>query len=210
MKIEKTWTGNWENAVWGMRAAMNSWDKIDSLFTSEGGLINFGEADNALAKNLIRSGTEHCKFLRAIHVSCFITISRGIWQELDTYKVATTRLSCSTMHKLGFRDLEKSDFQDDVVLEDTLANINFLGRRYRDKENILYKSVTTLHTMKLQLPEGFLQGAVYDCSYQTLMTMYHQRKNHRMPEWSGKGGICEWIESLPMMREWLHLKDEKL
>jgi hypothetical protein len=61
--------------------------------------------------------------------------------------------------------------------------------------------------MKQILPEGFLQAATFDASYETLMNIYHGRKNHRMTEWSSlEDGICTWIETLPCIKEWLNLK----
>jgi hypothetical protein len=104
------------------------------------------------------------------------------------------------MHKLGSRWLTTNDFQDNIVLPETLNRLNLLGELYREN-----KKVSILREMKQILPEGFLQGATYTMNYENAMNMYHSRKNHRMGEWSGEGGICEWIESLPMMKEWLHL-----
>jgi hypothetical protein len=200
MKIENTQVVGFESALHGMRNPMNSWNKSDSEFVG-GYFVGIGPNDNELAKKLIKAGPEHRKFLRLIHISCFITLPRYIWQELDTYKVSTVRMSCSTMHKLGMTNLIKEDFQDNWVMEETLQELNMLGNYYRTN-----KDVDALRQMKQILPEGFLQGADYDMNYETAMNMYHQRKNHRMSEWSGKGGICEWIESLPMMNEWLNIK----
>jgi hypothetical protein len=220
MKIENTEVFGFKAAIHGMRNPMNSWDKSDyDEFIINGGPLTIypdiislkqindfticfrlGKNDNELAKKLIKAGSEHRKFLRLIHVSCFITLPRYIWQELDTYKVSTVRMSCSTMHKLGMTNLTKEDFQDNTVLPETLRFLNELGSAYRTTKN-----VELLRQMKQILPEGFLQGADYDMNYETAMSMYHQRKHHRMTEWSGKGGICEWIESLPMMNEWLNL-----
>lgn len=203
VKFEDTWTGNWKNAIRGMRAPMNSWAKTDSVFNKEHNVVLFGTADNILAKSLIKAGPEHRKFMRLIHISCFITIPRAIWQELDTYKVSTVRMSCSTMHKLGSRALTPEDFQDLFVLGETLQALNDLGEKYRKD-----KRLDVLRKMKLILPEGFMQSAVYDMSYETAFNMYHQRRTHRMEEWSKPDGICEWIQNLPMMNQWLHCREE--
>jgi hypothetical protein len=199
MKIENTEVFGFKAAIHGMRNPMNSWDKSDSFFNNiREPYFIIGPNDNELAKKLIKAGPEHRKFLRMIHIQCFITIPRYIWQELDTYCISKVRMSCSTMHKLGMTDLIMQDFQDGVVLLETLRILNDLGEAYRTTKN-----VELLRQMKQLLPEGFLQSADYDMNYETAMNMYHQRKNHRMSEWSGKGGICEWIASLPMMNEWL-------
>lgn len=203
MKIERTKVLNMDEAIRGMRNPMNSWHLSDSRHivpTKEDPLKDFeiGEKDAELALKLIRAGTDHRKFLRQIFISCFITIPRYIWTELDTYKVATVRNSCSTMHKLGSRDLSEDDFQDGMVNAETLYDLNALGKLYREN-----KSANLLRQMKGILPESFLQAATYTMNYETAMNMYHARKNHRMREWSGEGGICEWIRSLPMMDQWL-------
>src|SRR5271157_3679775 len=37
--------------------------------------------------------------------------------------------------------------------------------------------------MKRLLPEGFLQRAGYHMSYETALSMFRQRSNHRLAEW---------------------------
>lgn len=199
MKIENVELSGWNAAIRGMRNPMNSWGLSDTDLTQDASAFRLGEKDNNLACKLIKAGKDHRKFLRLIHISVDLTIPRYIWTELDTYKVSTTRVSCSTMHKLGSEPLCPSDFQDGMVLENTLYHINELANRYRDK-----KEVSVLRDMKQILPEGFLQKATYDMNYETAMAIYFGRKNHRMSEWS-EDGICDWIESLPMMNEWLKL-----
>jgi len=200
MKIENVEVFGFRTAIHGMRNPMNSWDLSDSSFDSDG-KIWLGQKDNELALKLIKAGTEHRKFLRLIHIQCFLTLPRYIWQELDTYKISTVRMSCSTMHKLGSMDLTVEDFQDKNVIKEVLDELNELGAAYR-----IAKDVSVLREMKQILPEGFLQSADYDMTYETAMNIYYQRKNHRMSEWSGENGICKWIESLPLMNIWLKLK----
>lgn len=47
---------------------------------------------------------------------------------------------------------------------------------------------------KADIPMGKEQAAVDCYSYQCLRRIYHQRKNHRLPQWQE---FCRWIESLP-------------
>jgi hypothetical protein len=206
-----------------MRNPMNSWDKSDTQFNQyweereqemfahltcpERPLI--GPKDMQRACKLIKAGTDHRKFLRQIMVWWDITIPRCVWQELDTYKVATVRNSCSTMHKLGSRDLEPSDFQDSDVNADVLGEQNAMGAAYREHRAYHaangqdYEGVALLAHMKRRLPEGFLQMATYSFSYETGLAMYRSRHNHRMPEWSGPGGICETLLRLPYFKEFV-------
>ena len=43
-------------------------------------------------------------------------------------------------------------------------------------------------------PCGFQLTAGMTTNYRQLKTIYHQRKNHRLPEWKL---FCSWIETLP-------------
>lgn len=199
MKITNTKVYGFDNAIMGMRNPMNSWNKSDSGLDSYDEFL-IGNEDNKLAKRLIKAGLDHRKFLRQIFISAFIEVPRYIWTELDTYKINTVRNSCSTMHKLGTRNLTCDDFQDGIIIDIVLDRLNELSRLYRED-----KKISILREMKQILPEGFLQGATYTMNYENAMNMYHSRKNHRMSEWSGEDGICKWIESLPMMNEWLNL-----
>ena len=195
MKIENAQVFGFDAAVRAMRNPMNSWDKSDTPVGSQ----VMGEVDSKLAIKLILAGKDHRKFLRCIHIQVDLTLPRYIWTELDTYKIATTRVSCSTMHKLGSVDLDASDFQDGVFEQATVDKINHLAAAYRASKN-----VDTLRAMKQILPEGFLQKATFDFSYETAMNIYHARKNHRMTEWHT---LCDWLETLPMLGEWLKLEN---
>jgi len=222
MKIENTEVYGFRAALRAMRNPMDSWEKSDSSFYGgddveeigiathsarlsvgvEGAVI--GPKDLELACKLIRGGAPHRKFLRQIIVWVDFTLPRYVWQEMDTYKVSTVRNSCSTMHKLGHRDLAPEDFADDRVLPTLQAELNKAGRAYREKTDHGGISGTALlRYMKQLLPEGFLQKATWMGSYETLLSMHHWRKNHRLPEWSGPHGICEWIRSLPYMQQFI-------
>lgn len=230
MKIEHIEVYGWRAAIRGMRNPMNSWNRSDSQFwpseffkdsekrwpgvlTPEVPFV--GPNDLKLAKKLIAGGTEHRKFLRQIQISFDITVPRYVWTEFDTYKVATVRNSCSTMHKLGSKDLEASDFQDGEVLSSTLKELNGAGRAFRNKTEfttqgyIILKGYDIVRYMKKILPEGFLQKATFTMNYETALSMYFQRRNHRLPEWRADkpGSICSFIASLPYMKEFIEAKD---
>lgn len=48
------------------------------------------------------------------------------------------------------------------------------------------------------IPAGFELTAGMTTNYRQLKTIYHQRKNHRLPEWRE---FCKWIETLPKFKE---------
>lgn len=229
MKIKNTEIYGLKSSFRAMRNPMNSWEKSDSEFgsakTEEKFVAEFrkidcaeapliGSEDLKLACKLIRGGSEHRKFLRQIMVWVDFTLPRYIWTELDTYKVATVRNSCSTMHKLGRQELTVEDFENRVVLPETLKELNAAGLAFREKSTfhplfVPHLSASPLEGydivryMKAILPEGFLQKATMTFNYETLLSMYFQRKTHRLPEWSGANGICKWIECLPYMHEFI-------
>ena len=232
LRITETEVFGFRAALRDMRNPMESWDRSDSRFgldLSENEIYlpgdpvrifhskwkelgwkvpewpEIGRNDQELACKLVKGGTEHRKFLRQIVINFVIEAPRYVWQEIDTYKVATVRNSCSTMHKLGHRPLTEADFIDGEVLPDTLRSLNYMGDVYRKRG---MKDYDVVRRMKKFLPEGFLQRAGFHMSYETAMSMFRQRKSHRLPEWRWTGGvkivdgrqsICDWIYSLPYM-----------
>ena len=72
-----------------------------------------GPKDLDLAQRMIRAGSSDRKFLRQIMVSVDITAPLYWWKEMDTYKVATTANSTSTMHKLASTPITLDCFETD-------------------------------------------------------------------------------------------------
>ena len=99
MKFENTEVYGFKRALKGMRNPLESWRKNDTV--EENGKVVIGENDLDLAQRLIKSGSEHRKFMRQIFVSVDITGPLYWWKEFDTYKVGTVANSCSTMHKIA-------------------------------------------------------------------------------------------------------------
>ena len=67
IKIEKARVMNLEGAIRGARNPMNSWNRSDSRYDSDGNYI-LGENDLGLAIRLCRAGSDHRKFIRQILV----------------------------------------------------------------------------------------------------------------------------------------------
>ena len=199
MKIENTRVYGFEASFRALRNPRNSWDKSDSTIgksteiAPEGFVI--GPKDLELARKLIKAGSEHRKFIRLINVSVDFTLPRYIWAELDTYHVGTTRISCSSFAKLGQSILTPDDFQDRDINSDVLYELNDLATLYAKT-----KESDWLRRYKRKLPESYLQCSTYGMNYENCLSIYGQRKNHKLLEWSGEGGICDWILSLPYMR----------
>lgn len=200
MRIEHTTVAGWEPAIRGMRNARESWAKSDSGYRpGRYSPYEIGPADIDLCCRLIRAGSSDRKFLRMLTVSCDIVAPRYWWVDFDTYKVGTVKNSCSTMNSLGTRDLTPDDFADGNVLPETLAELNRLGREMRAGK----RDRKSIRRIKQVLPEGFMLRATWMANYETLLSVYRDRRTHRLDEFSGEGGFCEWIESLPYMREFI-------
>lgn len=225
-------------AIRGMRNAMNSWDKSDSeqcgfrCSTTDvniedfkcnwmcgenflSGYTQIGSADLKLAKNLIKAGSSDRKFLRMIHVQADVLAPLYWWKEADTYKVGTTMNSCSTMHKIHSKSITLDDFSiEDVVvedgpvglkLEDCLSNVvedcEMLRKKYiKSKDKRYWKALIQL------LPSSYNQLRTWDLDYETLLSIYFQRRSHKLDEWKK---FCDWIISLPYMKEFISVLDKK-
>lgn len=196
-------------AIRGARNAMNSWSKSDSKIIAPRGIPNIlpvqfviGENDLLLARRLIKAGTDHRKFLRMLPIMVDITAPVYWITELDTYKISTVRNSCSFMHKGLAKEFELSDFDtktDDCkeTFEEIVAVLNILREKYlENKDDKIFQQIRCL------LPSGYLQKFTWSANYEVLMNIYHARKNHRLEEWRT---FCEWIEELPLMKEFLEI-----
>lgn len=221
IKIEKTDVSGWEAAIRGMRNPLNSWDKSDSEpcwspTAPGGGCFNcenkhvpncnvnqyiVGENDLDLMKRLVKSGSDHSKFMRMLLVTVDVTAPFYWWKEYDTYKVGTVANSCSTMHKITSKPIELSDFSmDDFYIEDAgldlkdmfinvVADCEHLRKKYLEtKDKRYWRGLIQL------LPNSYNQKRTLLLNYAVLRNIYHSRKNHKLTEWHT---FCAWVESLP-------------
>ena len=200
--IENTDVHGFEAAIRGARNPFNSWDKSDSHWDDERRNFIVGDADLKLLKGLAERGDSHGKALRMIHVSCDITAPLYWWKELDTYKVATTRNSCSTMHKIAAKEFEFDDFSYEHLevsclnhLSDIMDVLNAWRYVYlKGDAKHAPKDKDSWWQMIQTLPSSYNQRATWDASYQTLRHIYHDREGHKLDEWHK---FRWWIEGLP-------------
>lgn len=205
MKFECTWVGNFQNAVIGMRNPLNSWERSDSIQTPDG--YNIGQADLDLMQRLLSTGNaSDSKFMRQIAVSVQITCPAYFAAELDTYKVGTTRNSCSLQHKGASRDFMLEDFTFDEINEDVLTEgydvvkefivgaINGYRELYK-----LTKDYKYFRIMRQLMPMGYNYTFMWSANYEVLRNIYFQRRHHQLKEWSED--FVGWIKSLPYAKE---------
>ena len=230
MKFENIRVYNFENALRGMRNPLASWKKIDSEFgvrprveVPEGAVITheyenglceyakIGPNDMGLAKRLIAGGSEHRKFLRQIFVTVDITAPLYYFKEFDTYRIGVTENSTSTMHKLASTPItldcfELGDYSPELDMIDDVP----LGLRVDsfidDLEQMRQKYLMTndkryWKELVSWLPNGWLQTRTVTMNYENLLSMYYQRRNHKLTEWSID--FINFIKSLPYASDFL-------
>ena len=215
MKFENTEVWGFKHAIRGMRNPLESWDKSDSIFENSLQCFNvIGENDLSLMQKLIKAGPEHRKFMRQIFVSVDITAPLYWWKEFETYKVGTVANSTSTMHKLASTPITLDCFETDDV--EVLEELNYevscwwselvswlekLRQKYNEtKDKCYWKELIRL------LPESWLQIRTVTMNYENILSMIHQRKGHKLTEWSKN--FIEWAGALPYAKELLFYKGE--
>ena len=218
MKFEHTQVFNFEGALRGMRNPKNSWDKSDSYYQLSCVDVptNYiiGEKDMKLAQQLIKAGSEHRKFLRQIFVSVDITAPLYWFKEFDTYKVGTTANSTSTMHKITSKEItldcfEIGDYSPTLILiDETLLEANVkLHIDFLEQLRLLFLQTKDKKYWKeliRWLPESWLQTRTITLNYENILSIIHQRKNHKLDEWSKD--FINWAKSLPYAKELLFLE----
>lgn len=222
IKVEDTEVMGLRKAIRSMRNASNSWDESTSYMyypSSDrdycGGEPEFiiGESDMELAKYLIKTSSPDREFLHMIHVQADVTAPLYWWREASIYKISTTPNNCfpiDTVLKKEFTvndfsrehldelptfALPKSGFQFDRALEGVIDTLNSAREMYLETEDKDY-----WWQMIQLLPLSFNQLRTIDLDYETLLSIYHQRKDHKLDEWVE---FCRWIETLPYMGEFL-------
>ena len=132
----------------------------------------YGKAAQRALK-LAGKGGGHDKFLRQIVLWIDIEAPRCWWSEFDTYKVGTVAQSESTMHTLAKRAPTLDDFEKGT---DSLLIDAFICVWQEAKGDIT--------TLKMNLPEGFLQRRLVTMNYANLRNIIAQREGHRLKQWA--------------------------
>lgn len=217
IKFAKTEVYGIGAALRGMRNPLRSWDKGDSgkkCMNEDDVEFGYepnyefivGENDLALAKKLVKAGSDHRKFLRQIMVSVDITAPRYWWMEFSTYKVGTVENSESTMHTITKKPFEYDDFSWENVgivpncdpayqmaTETIIFTLNEARRCYLDAGDKAY----WWQIIQL-LPQSYNQMRTVTLNYEVLLNQYHARRDHKLDEWHK---YCDWAETLPYFRE---------
>lgn len=175
---------------------------------------DLGERDLKLCKALImadinNNSNSHAKYLRLFHVQASVIAPLYWWKEYDTYKVATTTLSSSTMHTLQKEPITIDNFELDnkESIKESFISNNVQENADTSKYPFWQMLIEHLETLRKKynetgdkkywreliqaLPESWIQARVIDLDYQTLRNIYNDRKDHKLIEWRK---FCKWIE----------------
>jgi len=142
--------------------------------------------DRAVKLGRAEKGSGHDCYLKGILVSYYLTCPHYFWLQWQRYHFHDIISSQSKMHKLLDMDLE-NQFNEKVT-EDAKNLVEKLLGKYKEGE-IGFSEVLSNVPLGLELTAG-----VYT-NYLQLKSIYHQRRNHKLPEWQY---FCDWIESLPL------------
>ena len=137
------------------------------------------------------TGTGHDQFLTGIIVQFDLTFTIKAWTEAERYHFLDFVSSQSTMHRITKFDVSKQC--NEYVTQAAIDNLQQCIDEYNANptpENYL--------KVVYNVPVGMKLTARMTTNYRQLKTIYHQRKNHRLPEWKE---FCKWVESLPQFKE---------
>lgn len=213
MKFENTHVYGILDAIRGARNPLESWSKSDSYLDAGHNTI-IGPNDMRLLQNLLNASVKdrsnsHSKFLRQIVLSVDITAGLHWFKEFDTYKVGTTANSTSTMHKLATTPICLACFETGDMRSVDLGDVD---GNYKDHIVHIIEFLETLRQRYLEtkdkqywkelirwLPESWLQTRTVTANYQVIRSMYFDRRNHKLTEWSES--FVDWVKTLPYAEE---------
>lgn len=195
--IDKVVVTGWEAAIRGARNPMDSWARMDSIFDRHGNLVELGDNDLELLLRLRNAGPDHRKYMRMLNVTMDIDAPLFWWKEFDTYKIATVRNSCSTMHKIHTKEITYATFgwvDNDNTSSEPVKRL--IVKQCEWLRNMFLETKNTKYWRELieLLPSAYMQRATVQLNYETLAKMYENRKKHKLFEWHG---LCREIEKLP-------------
>lgn len=145
----------------------------------------------------------HEQFLDGITVSFDLTFTMKAWVEAERYRFLNFVSSQSNMHRVAKFNIAKQCIK--YVEPQTIELVERLVREYDACEDVGQKKELYLRIL-YNLPAGIRLTARMVTNYRCLKNIYHQRRDHRLPEWQA---FCDWIETLPLAKELLLTKEKE-
>lgn len=155
----------------------------------------------ARAKHLGKAplGSGHDNYLNGIVAQFDLTFTIKAWTEAERYHFFDFVSSQSTMHRLQKMEIAKSCIKH--VDSRVIDVVEELVKEYNDNP-----SLENRLKMLYSCPTGLKLTARMTTNYRQLKTIYHQRKNHTLPEWRR---FCQQLVDEFSMFEELCLGDEE-
>ena len=153
-------------------------------------------------------GAGHDNFLNGIIVQFDLKFTVKAWTEAERYHFFDFVSSQSTMHRITRFDLDSAyiEYVDERIISIMKEKVSEYNRYVAEVETSFVPQdqdiIEAIEEKKRKMylgilysnPCGFQLTAGMTTNYRQLKTIYHQRKNHRLPEWKL---FCSWIETLP-------------
>lgn len=158
-------------------------------------ITDVNETNSKINNNTIKlsscyTGTAHDQFLTGIIAQFDLTFTNKAWVEAERYHFFDFISSQSTMHRIS-----KFDFDNQYIKYVDPRMIKIM-KELKDKYNETQDKEDYLRLLYSN-PCGFKITAKMTTNYRQLKTIYHQRKNHRLPEWRE---FCNEIEKFPFFK----------
>ena len=129
----------------------------------------------------------------------------------DLYSKGFSQKQLSEMFNIGqaqvsviVRDVNSTSenrelFEHCWYWEQVLDALNSLRDKYLETKDYKY-----FRLIRQLLPQSYLYRSTITMNYENILNIYHQRKNHKLTEWSKSS--CYWIKTLPYAEELICLE----
>lgn len=149
--------------------------------------------ERTISLGSVPTGTGHDNFLKGIIVQFDLTMTVKMSVELERYHFIDFISSQSTMHRITKFDLDRAyikyvDKRCIDIMKEKVAEYNSMNMDEGEQKKEKYLEILYSNPCGMQLT------ARMTTNYQSLKTIYQQRRHHRLPEWQI---FCDWCESLP-------------
>lgn len=168
------------------------------------------EKDVKRALNLTKASSgngAHGQFLTGIRVNFDLTFSNKAWVEAERYRFLEFVSSQSTMHRITKFDLDNqyNEYVDPriiSIIKEKVNEYNRLSALAPTTNEAMEERAKILKNLYLEIlysnPAGFMLTARMTTNYRSLLNIYIQRHDHRLPEWRA---FCEQLLELPLFKE---------
>ena len=183
------------NTYFNVEKNEENYDYVRELFP-ENAVLTLDEVKKEInrSKKLGKAplGSGHDNYLNGIVTQFDLTFTIKAWTEAERYHFFDFVSSQSTLHRLQKMEIAKSC-------------IKYVDSSVIDVVEKLVKEYTANPTLENRLkmlyscPTGLKLTARMTTNYRQLKTIYHQRKNHALPEWRK---FCQQlVDEFPMFKE---------